>query len=686
VQPAAETNTDVPFEHRPRLVRRTIAAGLGIAVIGSFVAAVAEMLAAACFIVIQGNGEALPLGLVAAALGRTAITHLLVWCPLLLIIALVVSALRRRKAGPSDPLLWAVFVLIAGLVVVLADLVRADKTSWLILIGACAGVVVLSLVTYVVVRVLRRRLGTTRLGRLRNAVACVCALLMVVFGATLVPSPLYSADRYRAQPPAAATSAPTRPNVLWIVLDTARADLMSCYGYDSPTTPFLEEWAQSAIVFDRAVADGIWTVPSHASMFTGLSVRQHGAHNGNLWLDDETTTVAEVLKANGYATGAFVNNHLVSAESNLVQGFDVARLVCHWNPLTGFSLEYLCERAGVTPLVPWLDGDFSAALTNQLAARWLDDLPDDGTPFLLFVNYMEAHLPYRVPKRYRRMYMNERQVHRSYDLRYRAFGNIVPALGMRYDTEGGGFVSPEDRQVARLQHLATIRYLDDRVREIIDLVDRRGSLEDTLVIITSDHGEYLDAHGMWAHRFQTYNEITRVCLLVREPGRRSGIRIRVPVQVSDLYPTVVNLALGTSGPGPGHGTQDLIAVAEAAPPSRIAISEFCGAGSNLDIDLLGRQDAELDRRAQPQIAATDGRFKYIISGDGRRELYNLLRDPGEQHNVITVFPSQVKRLAAHISSWQKVVPRHQPPASGAASQMSEKTRQALRALGYLADE
>jgi arylsulfatase A-like enzyme len=455
---------------------------------------------------------------------------------------------------------------------------------------------------------------------------------------------------------------------------------MGCYGFEEETTPFLTEFAERALVFDSAVANGIWTVPSHASLFTGLSVRQHGADSNRLWLDGNVPTVAKMLRSKGYATAAFTNNPWISPSTHLAQGFGVCRLVCRLGYLGVFSLESLGERWGVTPRLPWLDGDWGAALTNQLVAEWLDSRVEDGRPFFLFVNYMEAHLPYRVPRRYRRMFMTEQQVHRSYDLRKRVHGDLKTALHVRFNAEGGRFLAEADRDVLRRQYMSAIRYLDDRVAELVGMLEQRGLAENTLIVVTSDHGEHLGTHGMWSHRFQTYNELTRIPLLIRVPGGTGSARVSVPVQLSDLYCTIGNAALARSGPGPGYDSRDLIALSRAEAAPRVAVVEQGGPNRLTHAQIAESLNPELARMAQPRIAAVDGRFKYIVAEDGRRELYDIVADPGELHNLVGSSAGEAERLAAYLDRWRRSVPRHRPSET---PRLSQETVDELRALGYL---
>jgi arylsulfatase A-like enzyme len=353
---------------------------------------------------------------------------------------------------------------------------------------------------------------------------------------------------------------------------------------------------------------------------------------------------------------------------------------------TRFSLDYLCEKWGITPRVPWLDPDVGAALTNYLIARWLDAKTESEAPLFLFVNYMEAHLPYRVPKPYRRSYMTEAQVDRSYDLCHRVYGPIVPALNLRFNLEGSDFFAAEDREVLKRQYEAAVRYLDDRVGELITIFERRGLLDNTLVVIASDHGEYLDTHGMWSHRMQLYDDVTHVCLMLRRPAEKGGTRASTPVLLSDLYGTVLNVTLGRSSGQPAFGTHDLLALtAMGNDRSRVVVTEYGGARDILE-RIRELDDAEVNHRAQPQVAAQDGRYKYIASADGQRELYDLVSDPTELHNVIDARPAEAERLARHLDQWREAVPVYQPSHPDARPMMDPEVADALRGLGYLGGE
>ncbi len=664
----------------------SMTAGLKIAITGSVALALAEWFSAAILGLDDWPSEWWPIGLVAGALGKMAITHILVWSPLLLAGGVLRwVCLRGRPSRAPEPLLWALFVIVAGLIVVPTDLYLAGLRSRLITLAVYAGVLASAVIVYVAMRAARSRLGPKRTRRIGNVVTLLCTLIGAASGIALLRSPLFDPAAYKIPQAPPVRDAPDRPNVLWIVLDTARADRLSCYGFSTRTTPFLEEWAAKSIVFDRAITNGIWTVPSHASMFTGRSVRAHGVDYPDHWLDEDIPTVAEALQAGGYATAAFSNNPWISPDTNLTKGFAEYYNPYHTGRMGRFSLEHLCTKWGITPIVPWINPDWGAGVTKYLLGRWLDAAGGRADPVFVFVNYMEAHLPYRIPKSYREMYLTDHEVDRSYDLRWLLHGNLHRALNNRFNIQGGDFLLPADREILKRQYVAALRYLDDRLREIIDLFEQRGLLDNTLVIITGDHGEYLDTHGMWSHVFLTYQDLVHVPLLVREPGRQEGLRVAGPVQLSDLYATVLNATLGIPPTGPGHGSRDLISLARSAGSPRIAVTEYGGPDHDWIPEMRRQRNLEVDHRIQAQMAVQDQRFKYIISNDGRRELYDMAADPGELHNLLEAQPAKAQQLARQLQEWLEAVPKYQSARSQDAPELSPEVLEQLRSLGYVND-
>lgn len=692
---------------------RTLLTGMTIGLVGGVAVGIGEALGAAWVVWRELQNQSLPLHVLAAAIGKAVVTHVLLWCPVMLLVSGLIAGVRalRGNAAPAGWLLAGAFTGLSGIVVMTGDLGLIQRDTTVLLgIGAAAssalGFAVMWLGAW-----MGKRLGPVRSRRAMKAASLAAAFVLILFAVPFVRSPFFNSSRWRA-PQRQAASARKGPHVLWILLDTVRADRLSVYGYGKKTTPFLEEWGESAIVFDEAHCDGMWTVPSHSSMFTGLPARVHGANFRHVWLDDERTTLAEVLRDAGYATAAFTNNSLASGLTNMLQGFDTACNVEPLRRLARLSVDFLLARYGVRPPVPWMRGDLGAGLTSQLVDEWLSGAAPRGRPVFLFVNLLEAHVPYRVPGDYRRRYMAEEHYRRSYKLRA-AYGNLVSAFDVRFNTQGGDFISEFDRETARDQYDAALRYLDDRARELVRLFDQHGLLEDAIVVISSDHGEYLGERGLWSHRCYTYRELSHVPLLLREPGRTRGVRVDVPVQPSDVFGTILRAAIGVDGGLSQEGSIDLLELAretqtgagtaaagetpaaarieggESLIPepgaARVVITEYFGPDDSVLAKFSDSPLESIRRRAVPQIGATDGRFKAIRTADGREEAYDLRTDPRERHNLIADPPPGAIRLFAHIDDWTaRVRPRHGGDLRGIG--VDPALMRSLRALGYIDDE
>ena len=632
-------------------------------------------------------GNHWPIHLVFTCLGHATVTHLMVWCPFMVVCALLCSAAIRNKTSPALPSIqWAVFITVSGLIVVLADMDLARLRGVAAISAAVCGVALVAIVAYFMTRRLQKSLGPRRYHRITMSVALVCGGVILVSGLLFVRSPLFNPTAYHVPATTSAHAVQMRPHVLWVVMDTVRPDRMSCYGYGAPTTPHLDELARTALVFEHAISNGTWTMPAHGSMFTGLSLRGHGADHGHRWLDDGLTTVAETLRAGGYSTAAFSNNPWVSGETNLTKGFELCASLTHLRRFARFSLPYLVEKWGITPFVPWLSPDYGGALTNGLVEQWLNAPAQADKPLFLFINYMEAHLPYRVPRAYRELFMSNEEADRSYNLRYKVHGDLVTALNMRFNFDGREFMAPSDRQIVEKQYLAAIRYVDHRVYELVNMFKQRGLWNNTLLVVTSDHGEYLDTHRMWGHVFLTYQDVAHVALLLREPGRESTRRVSTPVLLSDLYATVLRSALGGAPDSGNDDARDLFTLANEEAQPRLVVTEYNGPSDVAMKWIRRRGTPYVYHLAAPQIAAQDGRYKFIQSVDGREELYDLSTDPGEERDLIEAQPQTAAQLREYLVDWRERVPPFKDPEAKTTLSLSEETIRALRSLGYVGDE
>ena len=647
--------------------------------------AITENLAVVAITIKYFDRSTWPMGLIIAALGGAAVTHTLFWTPVMLLTAAIFWLCVRRKSHHiPEPFLLALFVVLISFIVVPMDLELSGRATHIPTVAIWGIGLLLAVGIYVLTRAGFKKLHAVLLRRILRTLTTLAAIVIIISGIAFLRSPFFNPGTYQAPRRSAPHTSHSRPNVLLIVLDTIRPDYMSCYNSSVKSTPFLGKWAQESIVFDKAFSNGMWTVPSHASMFTGLSLREHGMNGrekSRQKLDKKFPTLAELLNKNGYATASFSNNPWISRESGLARGFDTCQIIYHLRRLGRSSLEYLGEKYGISPFLPWFKKDTGSAITSHLVAQWLDAQARDDAPFFLFINYMEGHLPYLVPKKYRSLYMNNEQVRRSYELRIKAHGRLVSVLAERFNMEESDFFEMSDREILKLQYKAAVRYLDDRVRELISMLKQRGILDNTLVIITSDHGEYLDTHGQWAHYLQLYDEVTNVVLMIHLPGTSRQKRVATPVLLSDLYQTVLKAALGRADAKTGSEVYDLIAMAAGDKTPRTVISEYAGASAKVTERTRRRNNPVTIHRTQAQTAAQDGRFKYIVSADGLRELYDLENDPGELHNLFGSRHTEQDRLADYVEQWLSSVPSYQP--STDEDMLDSQTIKVLQGLGYL---
>ncbi len=398
------------------------------------------------------------------------------------------------------------------------------------------------------------------------------------------------------------------PNVLLIILDTVRARSLSLYGYERSTTPFLESLALEGTTFEWAFSTASWTLPSHASMFTGRFPGQHGADFRSA-LDERHPVLAEVLAARGYRTGGFTANLLATTRGfGLHRGFSryedfrltIKQLLLSTTLGQGTSFRKAEEALLVHR---WLGGAVRAFLPPELESMNIspDNDPKSADmvassflawrrentdrPYFAFLNFFDAHAPYLAPPAYDSI-----------------FGD-------------GSLVGKYDR---------SIRYIDDQLRMMFDTLRTRGELDNTIVVITSDHGEQLGERGMQGHANSLYEQVVHVPLLVRYPGRvPAGVRVNRQVTLRDLAATITDLAATQGSTGLGG-----ITLAGTWSPDSLASSE--------PLQELGRvpRPGPTHRNALGGMyALADDSLHIIKNGDGTIEIFDYRRDPAELNNL-----------------------------------------------------
>lgn len=418
------------------------------------------------------------------------------------------------------------------------------------------------------------------------------------------------------------------PNVLLIVLDTVRADRLSLYGHFRDTTPNLKRFAQRGVRFDQARAPSSWTLPSHASMFTGRWPSELGVERRG-WLDRACPTLAERLRDSGYVTAGFVANPFFCGwESGLSRGFQAyadypvtAGEVFRSSTVGWFlargerRLRFLLGLDVDSGAARDVDLDFSRKDAKQINREFLAWLSRNGSrPFFAFLNFFDAHDPYLLPPGAVPRFRSE------------PLSNADLTLLRDWLQRDRASLTPHEIQVAIDAYDECVAELDHQIGALLDTLEARGVLNETLVIITSDHGEQFGEHGHFGHGLTLFDEETRVPLLLALPSRVPADRvIHTPVTLADLPATVLDLLnLSADSPFPGASLSSTWtdAPAKVSP----AYSE-----------LLARIDAGALQKNRDPVNAwrslVADNFSLILRGDGRRMLYDLANDPGQADDL-----------------------------------------------------
>jgi len=484
-----------------------------------------------------------------------------------------------------------------------------------------------------------------------------------------------------------------RPNILLIVMDTVRADHLSLYGYHLNTTPYLKKMALESTVFNNAFAAAPWTLPSHASIFTGLYPSQHKTNAEHFWLDDTYRTLAEVLHDNGYQTVSFSNNDYVTSYHNMVQGFEHTWYKGNWTDEIKMPDQSL--GGSVVSLLNWLWEYFrtdilakviknpasiwdypSAGVTNKAVSDWLGSGRNKDRSFFMFINYMDAHFPYDPDDVTAGLFLNKEELEMSYRLKLRN-----PPIEYFLDMSKGGYTEKDIRIMNRLYD-ASIHYLDGELEKLCDTFKKLGIYDRTLIIIVSDHGEYLGSRNRLAHGLGLHEEVLHVPLIARYPGLfKAGARSDTVVTHVDIPETILSFAKIDERPREKPETQLLFDLKVDFRPNVFSESFFplnLLVGASLRDDNSGLFVEEKTIRNR--------NYQFIWKSRGESEFYNVANDPSEMNDIYSSENEKAEDMKRQLLQWTKILPRVAPSVSR-ASGISKKEKfemiQKLRALGYV---
>ena len=484
------------------------------------------------------------------------------------------------------------------------------------------------------------------MGAQRSLVQRSARLLLLVVPVALAVVAVAVPIRRRAEearalavlPPAPANA----PNVVVLIWDTARALDMSLYGYVRATTPVLDSLARHGLTFDHAFATAPWSLPSHASIFTGQYPSKLTV-GPRIPLDGTHPTMAEWFTAHGYASaGITANLFYGSSDYGIGRGFSmyderppisISVIAYGWQMLRRTLLPLLAVVGSHDNLNRRRASDVNAAFDS-----WLDRR--GGRPFLAVLNYFDAHEPYRPPA---------------------PFDTAFAPAGTRYWADETLFTAPpEVTQQLRDVYDGAIRYIDWSLGEMIEVLRRRGLMDNTILVVTADHGEEFGERGpvIIGHNRSLYRAVLHVPLVIVYPPRvAAGQRYSGVVSIRDIPATVANLALPAEGhPFPGTALARLVrdpSVADTSEKSRLAVSE--------------KHRWATRREGWPtswgsMYSVFDSSAQYISDAVGGELLFSLETDPWDAHNIA----SAAERSAQLIGLRSRLEAYVGPPATRVA--------------------
>jgi arylsulfatase A-like enzyme len=437
---------------------------------------------------------------------------------------------------------------------------------------------------------------------------------------------------------------PDGPSILLVTLDTTRADHISGYGYGKPTTPHIDRLAADGTRYTRAYAVTSWTLPAHASLFTGKFPSAHGAMyaaDGKLRLSQgiggpwdnyganpmsyEETTLAEALKAEGYATGAAVAGPWLKRIFGLGKGFDM------YDDANFVGDERIGELAGR----PGED-------VSRSAIEFIDD--NEKGAFFLFLNYYDPHQPLSPPAEYVRRFWSE----------------PMPEQG-----------TPEFTRFQLAVYDAAIQYTDHQLGRVIEHLKELGLYEDMWIIVTADHGELYGENDTWGHGDSLSEPEIKIPLIIKEPGadRPRGID-DTPVQQTDILPlllTRLGLPLPAGVQGQPIPSVDHPIFAEVYPLPHMNQGASKGPRQLGDFRTL-----------------IEGRYKYVWSSRGNHALYDLGNDPLERENVLVLHTDVAEKMLSTMDRYMASFPK--PGEVGDVGDVDTETMDALQKFGYTGED
>ncbi|RME42933.1 MAG: hypothetical protein D6791_16640 [Chloroflexi bacterium] len=485
-----------------------------------------------------------------------------------------------------------------------------------------------------------------------------------------------------------------RPNVIILILDTVRARSVSAYGCPVKTTPNLDTFAADNILFQHAFTTSTWTIPTHASILSGLYLSQHRIESikADRLFHKSLVTMPEALRLSGYRTAAFSQNILFSPWHHMDAGFDefyeVDTLLRAGRLTRGIQKlsEASADKRPVYMLARYVRKVLAPRILLKATREWLMATKADA-PIFLMVNISNAHQPWAPPP-------DILLRHIDFHPRYLLNGDFTSLDQWKFNS-GRRKITDTHRSVWRSLYHAAIRHVDREVGWFLKQLRLWTGWDNTIVVITADHGEMLGEYrNIAGHTLSLHDNILRVPLVVRHPDHSSGLVVEQVVQTLDLYPSVLEWAAVPANLVPSAQRQRpslSTAIAAAEDKQGVAFAEEDYSDSYDVIEGLLGVNPDMDPHKYPrrQIAIRSATHKYIWYDDRPGEFYDLTQDPEEQHNLLQSEAVEdqaiLKELQRALESWRSNLEIFPPQiVDGKVEEMDATVIERLRALGYIA--
>ena len=476
-------------------------------------------------------------------------------------------------------------------------------------------------------------------------------------------------------------------------MDTARYDSVLDI---EPKLPTFETLQNQGVTYTSAFASAPWTLPSHAGLFSGQYSSKHGASAAAKRFPDNTPTIVESFKDASYETIAVSNNTWISDEFGFARGFDtfrknwqyiqsdvdlgrIAREEEGYDKIRGVAKKLFdgnpiinAANAVYGQFVRKRADDNGAKSTNQWVADWLDDR-DDSNPFLLFINYLEPHLEYRPPQEYADEYLPE-------DVSYEE--------AMEVNQDAWKYIANEVEMTGRdfeilegLYH-AEIACLNERIGELRRLLEEANEWEDTVFVVTGDHGENIGDHGLMDHQYSLHDTLIHVPLVIHGGAFIGGETVDDLIQLTDLAPTLLDAAEIESDEFTEQLQGRSFHPDAETEPREYAFAEYLAPQPSMEAlkKRVGDLPDEVYKYDRSLRAIRSEDWKLIRGSDGSTELYHVAEDPDELRDLASDRPEKASELESELDAWLDSFDH--ADATGDVD-MSGETRDRLEDLGYL---